>query len=185
MTDLAGDFMPVSRLTLVMMAGLPGAGKTTLAYALGRELGWQVIDKDTYKEVLVKQGLDDNRASKVAYELSFAQARTLLIKRQISVILDTAALHRFVVDEVTEIVRGVSEAQIKVVFCVADRHLRNYRLRNRLDQPTSIKVDPDTISDYLRYFEHLPDDKLILYTNVPINVCISKAKEYINLEKSV
>jgi len=41
--------MSVSRLTLVLMAGLPGAGKTTLAYALGRELGWQVIDKDTYK----------------------------------------------------------------------------------------------------------------------------------------
>ncbi|MFL5654255.1 MAG: AAA family ATPase [Ktedonobacteraceae bacterium] len=169
--------------TLVMMAGLPGAGKTTLAYALGRELGWQVIDKDTYKEVLSKQGLDDDRASKVAYELSFAQARILLIKRQISVILDTAALHRFILDEVIEIVRCIDEAHLKVVFCVADRHLRNERLRNRPDQPTSIRVDPDAISDYLRYFDHLPDDKLTLLTNVPLIECVAKARKYIELEK--
>jgi predicted kinase len=171
--------MPQSRLTLVMMAGLPGVGKTTLAYALGRELGWQVIDKDTYKEVLTKQGFDDDRASRVAYELSFAQARTLLIKHHLSVILDTAALHRFILDEVTEIVHCVDEAQMKVLFCVAHRHLRNDRLRNRLDQPTSIMVDPDTISDYFRYFDHLPDDKLVLYTNVPLQECLVKAKAYV------
>ena len=69
--------------TLVMMAGLPGAGKTTLAYALGRELGWQVIDKDTHKEVLVNQGFDDDRAGKTAYELSFAQIRTSLLKKSL------------------------------------------------------------------------------------------------------
>lgn len=167
------------RPILVMMAGLPGTGKTTLAYALGRELGWQVIDKDTYKDVLLKQGLDDDRASKVAYELSFEMTRTFLIKRQIPVILDTAALHHFVLDEAREIVRSIDEAQLKVVFCVADRHLRNDRLRNRSDQPTSIRVDPDTISDYLRYFDHLPDDKLILYTNVLFKECLTRAKAYV------
>lgn len=167
------------RPTLVMMAGLPGTGKTTLAYALGRELGWQVIDKDTYKEVLLKQGLDDDRAGKVAYELSFAMVRTLLIKQQMPVILDTAALHHFILDEVMEIMRCIEEAQLKVVFCVADRHLRNDRLRHRTDQPTSIRVDPDTISDYLRYFDHLPNDKLILYTNILFKKCLDEAKAYV------
>ncbi len=167
------------RSTLVMMAGLPGTGKTTLAYALGQELGWQVIDKDKYKEVLMKQGFDDDRAGKVAYELSFEMTRTLLIKRHIPVILDTAALHHFILDEVREIVRSIDEAQLKVVFCVADRHLRNDRLRNRLDQPTSIRVDPDTISDYLRYFDHLPDDKLIIYTNVLFKQYLARVKAYV------
>jgi shikimate kinase len=40
------------RLTLVLMAGLPGAGKSTLASALSRELDWHVIDKDRHKELL-------------------------------------------------------------------------------------------------------------------------------------
>lgn len=177
--------MSASRLTLVLMAGLPGAGKTTLAYALGRELGWQVIDKDTHKEVLVKQGFDDNRAGKAAYELSFAQIRTFLIRQQISTILDTAALHHFVLDEVMEIMRCTDEAMLKVILCVADRDLRNFRLRNRPYQHTSIRVDPATIPDYLRYFEHLPKNRLTLLTNVPLLECIIKAKEYIELEESV
>src|SRR2546423_441078 len=146
--------MLASRLTLVLMAGLPGAGKTTLAYSLGRELGWQVIDKDTYREVLMKQGLDVDRADKVAYELSFARVRTLLIKEHLPAILDTAALQRFVFDEVTEIMRCTDEAILRVILCVANRDLRNHRLRNRSYQHTSIRVDPATIADYLRYFEH-------------------------------
>ena len=173
--------MSVFRPTLVLMAGLPGAGKTTLAYALGRELGWQVIDKDTYKEVLVKHGLDNDLAGKTAYELSFAQIRTLLIHQRMSAILDCAALDHFVLDEVMEILSGIDRVLLKVILCVADRDLRNYRLRTRRYQLTSIRVDPATIPDYLRYFEHLPENKLIIQTNVPLLQYIAKAKEYIEI----
>ena len=177
--------MLLSRLTLVLMAGLPGAGKTSLAYALGRKLGWQVIDKDTYKEVLVKYGLDDEQAGKAAYELSFAQIRTFLIHQQISAILDCAALQHFILDEVTEILSNTNRVQLKVILCVADRDLRNHRLRTRRYQPTSIRVDPATIPDYLRYFEHLPKNTLIIQTNVPLLQCLGKAREYIEFETLV
>jgi adenylate kinase family enzyme len=177
--------MSVSRPTLVLMAGLPGAGKTTLAYALGRELGWQIIDKDMYKEALVKHGLDEEYAGKVAYELSFAQVRTLLLHQRISAIFDCAALHTFIIDEVMEILSSADGAQLKVILCVADRDLRFYRLRTRRYQPTSIRVDPATIPDYLRQFEHLPQNKLIIQTNVPLFQYIGTAKEYLKIETQV
>src|SRR5712691_8470492 len=63
-----GFLMKNSELTLVLMAGLPGTGKSTLARALGHGLGWHVIDKDRHKAVLMKQGLEDERAGKVSYE---------------------------------------------------------------------------------------------------------------------
>src|SRR2546430_759565 len=122
-----------SRPILVMMAGLPGVGKTTLAYALGRELGYQIVDKDLYRQALIMQmGLDQDQASKLAYELSFAQICTLLVQRQISAIFDTAALHRFILDRIMEIMSSNDKAILKVILCVADRDLRNERLRKRL-----------------------------------------------------
>ncbi len=167
-----------------MMAGLPGAGKTSLAYALGRELGYQVVDKDLYREELIKQtGLDQDQASKLAYELSFAQVRSLLVKQQLSVIFDSAALHRFTLDRVIDIMSYNDRAILKVILCVVDRDLRYERLRNRLDQPTNIHIDPATISDYLRYFDHLPAEKLTIFTHESPAACIAKAKEYINVER--
>lgn len=167
---------------LVMMAGLPGVGKTTLAYALGRELGYQVVDKDLYRQALIEQrGMDPDQASKLAYELSFAQIHTLLVQRQLSAIFDCAALHRVTLDSIMDIMSHNDNVTLKVILCVAGRNLRNERLRNRVNQPTSISIDPATIADYLRYFDHLPAERLTLFTHEPFDSYLAKAKEYINL----
>src|ERR1700680_2616037 len=95
--------------TLVLMAGLPCAGKTTIARALGRDLGWNVIDKDRRKEDLLKKGGDDKKAGREAYNWSFEAARSILTKdeEQVSVILDSAALHLFIIDNALGIVSSV------------------------------------------------------------------------------
>ncbi len=48
-----------NRPTLVLMAGPPGAGKTTLALAVSRALGWPVVDKDTLKGSTENRGLGE------------------------------------------------------------------------------------------------------------------------------
>jgi predicted kinase len=169
--------MKISKLTLVLMAGLPGAGKTTLASKLGRDLGWHVIDKDKLKERLLQQGMGDEQAGFAAYNQSFDAALDALMKQQ-SVILDSAALHPFILDNAKGIVCNIENAQLKVILCVADRNLRNRRLRNR-PQVTRINVDPATIADYLQYFKHLPADKLILFTTTSFEECLAQARDYI------
>lgn len=163
-----------------MMAGLPGAGKTTLAGELKRELGWRIIDKDGYKVGLLNEGMDDDRAANVAYEHSFNEIRIALIEQRRSVIFDTAALHLFILDTVMEIVNCAAYAQLKVILCVVDRDLRNERLRSRGEQHTHITADPITIADYLQFFDHLPANKSIIYTNVPIEECLKKAQKYVS-----
>jgi predicted kinase len=171
--------MQGAKLTLVLMAGLPGAGKTTLARQLGRELQWHVIDKDGQKEVLLKQGLDNEQAGTLAYELSFHIIRAVLTKQRTSVIFDTASLHTFILEKAREIILSVKDAQLKVILCVADRDLRNRRLRDRPAQITTIRVDPATISDYLQQFKHLPSDTLILYTTRSVEECLAAARNHI------
>ncbi len=171
--------MELSRLTLVMMAGLPGTGKTTLAYALHGALGWRVIDKDEHRIILLNQGLDEELAANEAYEHSFAEIRNALMNEQASVIFDTAAMHRSIVDTVKEIADSAEGVQLKVILCVVDREERDNRLRTRPFPHTRIAVEPATIADYLQYFDHLPQDKLTLFTNAPLEECLSKAKEYV------
>lgn len=168
-----------SRLTLLLMAGLPGAGKSTLASALSRELNWHVIDKDRHKELLLKQGIDEEKAGIATYELAFEIARSVLMRQQASVILDSAALHTFILENAQVILRSVPNAHLKVILCVADRDLRNRRLRERPAQITAIRVDPETIAGYLQLFKHLPPHTLILYTNRSPEECLAEAKLYV------
>jgi signal recognition particle GTPase len=65
-----GTSMPLSgeeNPTLLLMAGLPGAGKTTLALALGRILHWPVVDKDTLKSTLLLADIPEQMVQSVKH----------------------------------------------------------------------------------------------------------------------
>jgi predicted kinase len=168
-----------SKLIFLLIASLPGAGKTTLASGLSRYLRWNVIDEDKLKEGLLQQGMDDEQVGFATYKQSFDAARDALMVQQ-SVILDSAALHPFILDNAKEIVDNVENAQLKVILCMADRDLRNERLRKRPAQITTIDVDPATIADYYQIFRHLPGDTFVLYTNRPLEECLAEVKRYLD-----
>lgn len=172
--------MKNQNLTLVLMAGLPGAGKSTLAIALGNILNWRVIDKDMYKKEFLMEGLDNENAGRKAYEKSFAIALDVLTKGQESVILDSAALHQFILDEVRSIEASVANVHLKVILCIVERNLRNHRLRNRPWQEATVQANPETIADYLALFKHLPSDRLILYTDKSLEESLETAKMYLD-----
>src|SRR5213078_144559 len=48
----AGFFSAILKTMLILMAGLPGTGKSTLSQALAAELGGTVLDKDQIRATL-------------------------------------------------------------------------------------------------------------------------------------
>jgi predicted kinase len=46
---------------LILVSGAPGTGKSTLAHALGRTLGWPVIGRDEIRTGIVHTGTPDER----------------------------------------------------------------------------------------------------------------------------
>lgn len=168
-----------SKLTFVLMAGLPGTGKSTLAVKLARELGWHVINKDEHKEMLLKQGWNSDSASEEAYKQSFAEARLILTGQQISVIFDSAALHSFILERAKSIVDELGNTQLKIILCVTSRDKRNERVRNRPYPVPSITVNTASEADYLRYFKHLPSDTKTINTDNPVEECLDIARVYV------
>lgn len=165
------------------MAGLPGAGKSTLADALRKKLGWRVIDKDALRVQLINDGLDKDTAANQAYEQSFAEIRRALEDDHVSVIFDTAALLSTIVDKVQEIVAGMDDVQLKVILCVIDQEEREFRLhhrqQNKPDLYTRNDVKPPTTADYLQYFNHLPEETCTIFTNDTHEECLKKAIQFI------
>jgi predicted kinase len=75
---------------LAAMKGPPGAGKSTVARALSRRLGWPLIDKDDVKDILDGQ---TPQAGSLAYEVMQRMARRQLTQG-LSVICDSPLLAR-------------------------------------------------------------------------------------------
>ena len=90
-----------ARVQLVVIGGLPGTGKTTLATALGDELGWPVLRSDETRKELAGlnplahapaaygEGLYSPAATQATYDALLARARQLLTRGH-SVILDAS-----------------------------------------------------------------------------------------------
>ncbi len=147
--------------TLVLMAGFGGSGKTTLAYALGKQLAWPIIDKDVLKATIISTlpELPIAKVNALAYEVLFTLARDYMLIQQLSIIIDTSAIYPSM-SEFAQDLAQQANAQLKILLCKAGPHIRRQRLeyRNMLDAGQRQPV-VDTLmwpEDDWQLFDHLP-----------------------------
>ena len=164
--------------TLVLMAGLPGVGKSTLAAQLGAMLHWLVLDRDIIKTAMIDTGMDEEQAGWIAYEMFFALAEDIIMQQHHSIILDTSALRPFILERATAIARSAS-AQLKVILCTADSATRVSRLRQRDDQNWRAKILTVIFDNDYFYFSHLPTDMLVLSSVTPFEEYLVQALSYL------
>jgi predicted kinase len=145
-----------SKPTLVLMAGFPGAGKTTLANRLGQRLDWEVIDKDGMKEQFMLEGLSEEQAAWYAYEESFKKMSISLNIAKASIVFDSSSMREFVWDAAKEIAHN-SGTDLKVVHCIVDNDIRIQRLQERNLRISQLNVATYTIQPDFSQFKHLPN----------------------------
>ena len=161
------------------MAGLPGAGKTTLALALGKALGWPVLDKDTVKTALLEMAVPEQISGPASYLLPLALCRDLVVQQRRSVIFDSPALYPANIAQAQGIAE-VSGGTLKIIYCQADGGLRNQRLAQRPRRLSQMDNDPTLNAEAIARFAHLPPERLTLSMDRPLAELTADALEYLN-----
>lgn len=175
----------VRRTRIVVLAGLPGVGKTALAEALVQRTGGVVLSKDEVRaarfsalEIAYSVAQDDEVMSlilKDAQRMSrertepfvFLDGRTFSRAAQIQQVLDAAA-------------KAGAEVRILHLECPEDVALQ----RIRGDQGKHVAADRDE-SLYFRIkaqFEPICVQKLDVDTSRALEECVAKCIEYITTE---
>jgi predicted kinase len=149
---------------LILMAGMPGSGKSTIASGLGCTFGWPVIDKDVIATSLLESGISEDQMQPAAYEACFALVSDLLVRQQCSLILDTPAVYPVVLERALAICRE-ADALLIPVLCSADRDTRNHRVNTRQAMRSQPAGQSRTPGHARERFAHLPDDRIEIVTD--------------------
>jgi len=176
---------------LLMMTGLVGTGKSTVAEALSRSLGFNVISSDVTRKKLAgisptehrfeqfQGGIYTEDFSRRTYDAMFSRARELLSQGQ-WVILDASFKKRHDRMAAAEIAKRAN-ADFAVVECVLDAASVKARLEKRLKEETtsdgrweiyeSQKQDFDPVTEFPR------QKHIVLGTSQPTSIIVKIVSE--------
>jgi predicted kinase len=149
---------PATQPLLVIVTGRPGSGKTTLAYALAREIHCPVLSRDEFKEGYVNTvgGTHDGLNDAINWGIyeTFFQAIELLLSRQITLVAEAAFQHKLWSPKLASL---RTLARVRLIICTVNPALARRRFIERgLADATRQRFHGDRAVHAARQGIHLP-----------------------------
>lgn len=175
---------------LIVFAGLPGTGKTSLARTVARELRAVYLDKDTVKDIVVNLGREmkleqaAELAGPLSYELLVALARDNLTVG-LSVVLDSPAGYRIFREKVEQLARS-ARVDLKLIECVCTNEgLLRDRIEHRGQELPEYRTrDWGAYQRDRAQFERLVGPHLIVDTAEPLQLNVRKVLSHLGASAS-
>lgn len=165
---------------LIAMSGLPAAGKSAIAEALGRELGVPVFAKDWLEAPILRaRAIDKRDLSKIGYELLATLARRQLESDQ-SAILDCVAGLPAFRDQCRELAAELGAAWLPIECVCSNSGLHRERLAVRIrgipDWPELTWAEVERVRGY---FVPWDEERLVLDSVLELSENVQRALRYV------
>jgi predicted kinase len=174
--------MMPTEMKLIVISGLPGTGKSTLAEAMGRYLSTPVFAKDWLEATLVKSGIVPSNRDKSLGSAGY-QLLTILAERQLrlgqSVILDSVASTQ-TIRETWYRLSQEYQAKWRVIECTcSDESFHRIQLAKReRDIPGWYELSWADVEHVKRYYLPWEGERLTLDMMNPFESNLAQAITY-------
>lgn len=174
---------------LVMMAGLPGTGKSTLSRALAERCGGIVLDKDLIRAALFPPArIEYSREQDDLCQQLVLEAGEYLLSRNLRlwIFLDGRPFSRRYQRRQVEAAAARLRTPLAIIECVCDQATALARLQ--ADAQTGAHAaanrNPALYAQVKSDFEPLSEARLTLDTGQPLSECVRQAQAYLDLISS-
>jgi len=160
-------------MTLIVMRGYPGTGKSTIARAISAALHAPLIDRDILRQKAVDIFGNLPHVGRFSYELMFALTEEQLALG-LSVVVDTPLTYRTTYEQAKELAQTF-HAPMLVVHCQCSPEVQKRRLEGRVGKVSEFQIT--SWEEWMQWkprFEDFDDEGCIIDTSNPLDDSLAK-----------
>jgi predicted kinase len=161
---------------LIIMAGLPGTGKSTQARALAARIDGHVLDKDALREAMFGAHTEFTTEQDDVVVDAMMSAAEFLWRRDplLTVILDGRVFSRNLqVEQVTGFAERCKQPW-KLIECVCSPETARARIAADVRRRTHVAGNrtPELYDEVRKRFEAIPEPKVVIDTDEPLSASL-------------